>query len=301
MSMPPIRPDDVFDDSSSSEFEGDSASPGGQSGGNQPKNDGRSLENLRGELLRKQEKLEEQIASLTKNIGTLASALTQRQGSVPAAPAPQQRPLVSSYGAPNPDIAEYTDEQLQQVLMSGQLNPAQARVIERLLEKRELKREMASEFQQRDKQQLMSAAQAEAQAAAHAAFPALRDPNSEFARRVDAALNQQRERFGAFPMDEFDVANRIARQMGVEVSRVVTPGYIGKPEGGEKPVEEPQGPSDAELTEIAHNLRYAMPIKRNPQTGKMERKKFNLQRIRERSKRYTENEQFYRGRKIKGN
>ena len=299
--MSDIKPTDVFDSSSGSEFEGDSASPGGQSGGNQPKNDGRSLENLRGELLRKQEKLEGQIAALTDNISKLAGALTQRQGSVPAAPVMPQRPAVSPYGAPNPDINEYTDEQLQQVLGSGQLNPYQVRVIEQLLTERRIERKTSELLDKRDKQHLVTSAQAEARDAAQSSFPALRDPNSEFSRKVSAALKQQRESFGEFPMDEFDVANRIARQMGVEMSRVVTPGYIGKPEGGEKPVEESQGPSDEELTEIAHNLRYAMPIKRNPQTGKMERKKFNLQRIRERSKRYTESEQFYRARKIKGN
>lgn len=292
---------DVFDSSSESEFEGDAASTGGQSGGNQPKNDGRSLENLRGELLRKQEKLEAQIAALSEGIGKIAGALSQRPATQPAAPVQPQRPVVSPYGAPNPDISEYTDEQLQQVLGSGQLNPYQVRVIEQLLTERRIERKTAEMLDKREKQHLVSAANTEAREAAHAAFPALRDPNSEFSRRVASALQQQRERFGDFPMDEFDVANRVARQMGVEVSRVVTPGYIGKPEGGEKPVEEDRGPSDEELTQIAENLRYAMPIKRNPQTGKMERKKFNLQRIRERSKRYTENEQFYRGRKIKGN
>jgi len=291
--------EDVFDDSSSLELEGDSASPGGQTGSNKPDGKGRTLDNLRAELLRKNEKLEEQVASLTENINKLTGVLTQRAVPTPDAVQPQ-RPLVSQYGAPNPDINEYTDEQLQQVLASGQLNPAQARLIDRLLVKREMKREMATEFDSRDKQQTVAQAQAESQQAAHAAFPALRDPSSEFSKRVGAALNKQREQFGKFPMDEFDVANRVARQMGVEVSRVVTPGYIGKPEGGDKQVEEPTGPTTEQLAEIAGNLRYAMPIKRNPQTGKMERKKFNLERIRERSKRYTENEQFYRQRKVKG-
>ena len=109
--------------------------------------------------------------------------------------------------------------------------------------------------------------------------------------------------FGENPYDKFDVANRVARIMGVEVAKVVTPGYVGKTESAALQPEddEPEGQSEEEIRDIASNLRYAMPIRRNPETGKMERKKFNLKRIKERSKKYEANKRvFMQGRKIKG-
>lgn len=298
---------DVFDDSSTSEFEDDTDSSAGKPDGTKSKNDGRSLDNVRGEFSRKHDELKAQVAGLTDAVQKMANALTARMQTPDARPTPTQppvqRPIVSPYGAPNPDINEYTDEQLQQALASGRLDPYQTRVIEGILSERRIERKTQELFEQRDRKQVVSRAQAEAHEAALAAFPALRDSNSEFAQRVAGALKAQRDTFGPFPTDEFDVARRVADSMGLQASRITIPGYIGKPEGGDKEdaVEDDVGMSDDEIAEIAHNLRYAMPLRRNPETGKMERKKFNLKRIKERSKRYQENSNLYQGgRKIKG-
>lgn len=286
--------EDVFDPSSGSEPNESGSSAGNQEGNSE--GEGRTLENVRGELLRKQDKdaaqLREQIALLHDSVLKMADAFQSQQKVFHEARQPQrqqQAPFQQSpWGAPPPPPEEYTDEQLQQALRSGRLTPEQAREVERMLTDRRVSAQTQELFEKRDRAQKMSAAEAEAESAALQSFPALRDPSSEFAKRVNSALDAQRKEFGKFPHDKFDVANRVARQMGVEVSRIVTPGYVGKPEAADpKPSnDEPEGLPEDRIKQIAENLRYALPVKRNPQTGKMERKQFNLKRIKERSKRY---------------
>lgn len=297
--------EDVFS-SPSEEKPDESGSPASEQGGNS-EGEGRTLDNVRGELLRKQEKdaarLQEQIALLHDSVQKMADAFQSqaRQFAERPQPARPQQPMQPSpWGAPTPPPEEYTDEQLQMALRSGRLTPDQTREVERLLNERRVEAKTRELFDKRDREQKLSAAEQEAETAALQSFPALRDPNSEFARKVNAALERQREEFGKFPHDKFDVANRIARQMGVEVSRIVTPGYVGKPEASDpKPSDdEPQGMPDDRIREIAENLRYALPVKRNPKTGRMERKQFNLKRIKERSKRYAEERDLHLRRKI---
>jgi hypothetical protein len=158
-------------------------------------------------------------------------------------------------------------------------------------------------FEAKEKQSHQARLKAESHEAALAAFPALREKDSEFSRRVQARLDERQQAFGSTPTEEFDVANQVAREMGVEVSRVVAPGFVGRPESASQPEPEegPQGIDMDRAAEIARNLQYALPLRRNPETGKMERKKFNLANIKERSKEYEEHAAVYKGgRKIGG-
>jgi len=288
---------DVLDPSSGLDPDGNPLSPECNSGSNEPDGKGRTLENVRGELVRKHDKLAEQIASLQDGIGKLSEAILNRQQ---APVSPQAPPTVSPYGAPSPVLAGYTDEQLQQALASGALSPYQRQVIEGLIQDRRLERKTSELFAQKQREGDLTRARSESEANAKQAFPALRDGNSEFSKRVSTELKKQRDQFGEFPTDAFDVANRIARQMGVEVSRTAR-GFSGAPEGNNASV--PDAPAlgldDDELKRIAEKLQYAMPLKRDAQ-GRMVRKKFNLENIKERNKRYDENSQFYRGKKIGG-
>jgi len=270
-------------------------------------NDSRTLDNVRGELLRKQERdnaqTQEQIGMLAESMQKLADSMANAQVAPRPAPAPQAPDPISQY-TPNPRVGEYTDEQLQTALRSGQLTPAQEKEIDRVLSERGTTRTVTELLDQRDAQHKQTTAASEAHEAAVAAFPALLDARSEFSRRHKTALDAQRTAHGAFPTDEFDVANRIARQMGVEVSKVVNQGYIGRPDSHapDKTIEEYTGPPEAELREISESLKYAMPLRRNPKTGRMERKQFNIKRVKERAKRYNqERDAGLRGqRKIRG-
>jgi len=286
---------DVNDSSSESEFEDDPSTEEGEQISEPSENDSRTLNNVRGELIRKQERsaaqLQDQIGMLTESMQRMADAMADAaekrvQAPIPAAHAQQP---ISQY-TPNPSINQYTDEQLQVALSSGQLTAAQEREIGRVLSERTTDQKVARMFEIRDAESKKANAALEAKDAALASFPALRDPRSEFSRRYKAALDTQRANYGTFPTDEFDVANRLARQMGVEVSKLVTPGFIGKPGSvaPEKPVDEYAGPKEAEVREITDSLKYAMPLRRNPKTGRMERKEFNIKRIKERAKRYNE-------------
>jgi hypothetical protein len=286
-------PEDVFS-SPSEEKPDESGSPASEQGGSS-EGEGRTLDNVRGELLRKQEKdaaqLQEQIALLHDSVQKMAEAFQSQAKNMAERPQParpQQPMQPNPWGAPTPAPDEYTDEQLQQALRSGRLTPEQSREVERMLNERRVESKTKELFEKRDREQQMAAAEADAENAALQSFPALRDPNSEFSRKVNAALETQRNQFGKFPHDKFDVANRVARQMGVEASRIVTPGYVGKPEASDpRPSDdEPEGLPDDRIKQIAENLKYALPVKRNPKTGRMERKQFNLKRIKERSKRY---------------
>lgn len=295
--------EDVFDSSSGSEFEDDNASPGGQTGSKESKNDSRTFAEYQGENNRKIGDLQKQIATVTEAVLKLTEAVSKKQTTPTQAPPATRQFTQPQYGVPNPDISEYTDEQLQQALASGRLDPTLQRAVEGVLAERKIERKTVELFEKRDQAQRVSAAEAEAERIALASFPALRDPNSDFSRRVEAAIEQRQARFGKHPQDKLDVARDVAAAMGVQASRVVTPGYVGRTEGGEQPPvdEGAQGMPDDEIAQIAHNLRYAMPLRRNPETGKMERKKFNLKRIKERSKRYEENSLLYHaGRKIGG-
>lgn len=286
--------EDVFSPSS-----GEEPNESGTSAGNQDGSlagEGRTLDNVRGELLRKQEKdaaqLQEQIALLHDSVQKMAEAFQSqaKQFAERPQPARPQQPMQPNpWGAPAPSPDEYTDEQLQQALRSGRLTNDQAQEVQRMLNERRIESKTKEMFEKRDREQALSAAEAEAENAALQSFPALRDPNSEFSRKVNTALEAQRNQFGKFPHDKFDVANRVARQMGVEASRIVTPGYVGKPEASDpKPSDEIEGMPEDRIKQIAENLKYALPVRRNPKTGRMERKQFNLKRIKERSKRYAE-------------
>lgn len=266
--------------------------------------DGRTAEQVRGEMQRKYDKLNTKIDELSAGIKTLTERFgVPQQGQAPAMQAPQ-RPIqpsqvASPYGAPRP-LAQYSAEQLQQALDSPSIPEGQKRLISQELYDREQDRRFDERFLARERQSRVNSIKTQSEEAALKRFPALRDPDSEFSRRVDAALTQQRQELGEFPTDKFDIAVRIADSMGLEVKRAIVPGYTA-PSNGERPNEgRDAGPQfdPIEAQKLAKRFEYTLPSDID-KDGKVVRRKFNMDRVKDRSKFYQENEAIARTRGVK--
>ena len=151
-------------------------------------------------------------------------------------------------------------------------------------------------------QQRLEAARGTAEQAALAAFPALRDQNSEFSRRVKAALQQRHAEGVSSPYEAYDVANNVAREMNVEAARAVTPGNFTASGFQPAPVTAAPKPNRLELTDadierIGSRLAEALPADRLPD-GRTKRRTFDKKRVKERSKMYADNADLYRHTKL---
>ena len=277
--------------------ESDGSGAGGQTG--------RTADQVRGELLRKQEKLHSEIAGLKGMVQSLLDAnksqqpAQQQQFGTPVAPGP-----VSPFGAPRP-LANFSDGDLDVALNSPTMNAYQKEVIRREQAERYDERKFEQRFEQRHKQEQISTLKKESEKAALSAFPALRDSSSEFSRRVEAELASQRQLIGEVPTDKYDVANRIARSMGIDVSRAAVPGFTAPAGGGEdnrKQSEVQPSLSDDKIKELEARFAHTLPSDVD-KDGKVVRRKFNTQRIKERSKDYKQVEGVARSRgyKVGGN
>jgi hypothetical protein len=210
-----------------------------------------------------------------------------------------------SYGAPNP-LAQYRDEELRAALASGTLNQYQVDSVREELKVRDEGRRFDQRFDERLRKQQFDDQKRQNQEDAKRAFPALRDPNSEFSQRVAAELKSRREQHGENPRDEFDAANYVSRTMNVEVSRVFRPGYIapgtsGDDDRGGAVPEEDYGISKEEAEELARKFAYALPSDTGPD-GKVKRRQFDLNEILKSSREYGEarTQMMGKGRKVRG-
>ncbi len=287
---------------------GDSGSTGG--------GDGRTLDNVRGELLRKHGQLSDQIAELTKTVGKLVEGFGQRQqqpqaqttwqqGSpyVPQGQSQVYQPgPVSPFGAPRP-LASFTDEQLVNFANGPTATSYQKEAVRVEIEERRQERRFDQMFQMRDREQRVNNLKTQAETAALASFPALRDPASDFSRKVEAELQMQRGLgIPESPYERYDAANRVARAMGLEVSRAVVPGFTA-PAAGDRPADtrrdEPQSIlSDEAIDQLARRFEHALPIDVKPD-GKAVRRKFDKKKLSEAGKQYGQAKSMYHGRGIK--
>lgn len=257
---------------------------------------GRSVENLHGEFTRKHNQLAEKFESLQGDIRTLMNKL--------AGPAePQQAPQtpVSPFGAPRP-LQQFSDEYITSYLEKPDLTPYQRQVLVTEQQTRNQLKFANQIWDQRREQERVAEEKARAAMAAEAAFPALRDKSSEFSQRVQQQLQSRRSRFGEFPTDIYDVANNVAREMGIGETRAYTPDTFVASGPQDRGAPRVQKPRKHELTEddvnrIGSRLADALPSDRQAD-GKMKRRTFNKQRIKDRSKMYAENADLYKHTKL---
>jgi hypothetical protein len=263
-----------------------------------------------GELSRKHKQLSGQIDQLAKAVNTLversAQKVEQRQpqrydGGYTPAPAPQQ--AASPYGAPRL-LSGYSDEQLNEALRAGGLTPDNQTAVRTELSLRERERWFDNQFATRERQKIVNDLKQRSEKAAYDSFPALRDPESELSRRVEAELQEQRRLIGEVPTDKLDVANRVALQMGVRGTRVFAPGYAPQSDGGEstressKPKTKPIL-SDGQIDSLSKKFASTMPYDTDPKTGMPVRRKFNTKRIRENAQQYAEGADAMYGRGVR--
>lgn len=259
---------------------------------------GRTLENLQGEFNRKYTQLGERFEALQGQIEKLVTVLQPKQ----PAQQPVARGPVSPFGAPRSSLEQFSDEHIANYLADPNITPYQRQVLE---VEQATRRQLAltnQVFDQRMQQQQMDATKAQAEQAALAAFPALRDPGSDFSQKVKAALQFRRQRFGEFPTDVYDVANNVAREMGLGETRAVTPGTFTA--GGFQANPAPAAPkksknelTEADIERIGERLAHALPSDRQAD-GKMKRRTWNKKRVQERSKMYAENADLYKHTKL---
>lgn len=267
---------------------------------------GRTIENLYQEFSRKNKDLTTRIAELTELVrGTVKPAET------PAVPAPtyqpqvtQPNPVRSPYGAPRA-LDNFDDGALQDALRNPAVPEYQKGLIRQEIDTRFQERQIETMFQQRERLQHVNSIKIESERAAMSAYPALRDPDSDFSRRVDTELQKQRKTLGEFPSDKLDVANRVAQSMGVSAQRGVQFGFVAGTESRqvEEPAEyAPQGMSEETYNELAAKFADTLPSDIGPD-GRPKRRKFNKQQILESSKVYEEAYDagaLSRGRRVKG-
>jgi hypothetical protein len=308
-----------------------SAPAGGDQGSTGGTGEGRTLDNVYGELSRKYGKLNDRMGEVLDRFDKLSGMLESQagQGQQPGVQSttPTVHPAqggvaqsgspygyspsptianpaspVSQFGAPRP-LSQYTDEQIQTAIQAGNLPPQRQAILQQELTERSMERKATEIVLHRERENELSKVRADSEAAAKRSFAALRTEDSEFSQRVARELKTQRTQFGEFPTDYFDVANRVAREMGIESTKFVQPGFIGGTEGGQgiTPQEPEAQPalSDAELEAVAKRFEHTLPIKPN-KDGKMERRKFNLDAIKESSKEYNAHKDLYRGKGLKG-
>jgi len=269
---------------------------------------GRTIENLYAEFSRKNKDLTTRISELTE----LVRQTVPKQAEAPAVPAPvyqpqvtQPNPVRSPYGAPRA-LDQFDDNALQDALRNPAVPEYQKGLIRQEVDMRSQERQIETMFQQRERQQHVNSIKLESERAAQSAYPALRDSESEFSRRVDAELQKQRKLLGEFPSDKLDVANRVAQSMGVSAQRGVQFGFVAGTESRqvEEPAEYvPQGMSDELYNELAARFADTLPSDVGPD-GRSKRRKFDKKRILESSKIYEEADQAGavrgRGRRVKG-
>jgi hypothetical protein len=277
--------------------EAQSAPAGGNDGSN-AQGAGRSPDNMFGELSRKYKKLDEKIDALTT---MLREAKQAPQTPSYSTPTPPQQDVVSRYGAPRP-LQQYSDDQLAQAFNTPGFNDYQKQQISQELKVREDERLFDRKFQEREHMQRVSTLKAESESLARAAYPALRDPDSQFSQRVQSELQKQRKLYGEFPTDHYDVAHRVAESMGLQRSKVGVPGFVAQP-GSDRQTEPegPQGMSDDEYNVLARRFQDALPSDVGPD-GRLKRRTFDKSRIQKRTREYqaAENVQRSRGVKFKG-
>jgi hypothetical protein len=238
----------------------------------EPEDKGRSLDNVRGELLRKQEKDQDrmwgEITSLRNEIRELTQSFR--------APAPQQT-------EPKNELDAMSVQQLEGY--RGQVPPEQQAAFESYVMYRKSQDDINSRFSMFEHQQRLQQQRDQFNRTAISRFPDLTDLNSEFAREVNNRLQSQDEAIvGNNPRIVLDIANDVAIERGVKPSsRRVVRGRPAAADTAPAPSPKPQAINSPEdRAAIARKLKGALP----------RGKEFNMENIEKREQFYTEGEEL---------
>lgn len=246
------------------------------------------------------------IAEVTRKVGKqlgdqmqgMFDDLASKLGQPAQAPAKPAAPAAAPVPGAQIPISDYSTTDLNAALQLPTLTPQGRQVIQQELSKRQLDETVDQKLEARDRQRLV---QQEAQSAAQQAvnvYPALANEESAFYKQVDAELGKRRAQFGEHPGDVFDVANRVAQQMGVEAraTRAVTQTpFIAGGHNPNAPATGDRKPgrrelSDDKIDSIGSALQHVLP---RGTDGKP--RKFDRKRIQGHSKKYSDQEHLYSG------
>lgn len=231
------------------------------------KGEDRSLDNVRGELLRKQEKFQTDIMSVVDDLKTEIRGLIDTRSE-------SKKPAAQTSSDP---LAEYSTAQLE--AMRPQIPEENRAQFESYLTDRKVSEKIESKLGNFTKTLESQQKREQYSKQALDRYPDLGDTTSEFARKVEREL-QRMPSIDKNPRALLDAANEVAAIEGVKpaMRRKVQ----GKPAPtGTAPADSPEPEtrlSDEERASIAKKLRAALP----------KGKTFNMDRIKKR-------EQFYGG------
>jgi hypothetical protein len=229
---------------------------------------GRSLDNVRGELLRKQDKLRDELADLKAELRGISSALKSQPK--PAQPA-----------EPADDLMQYSVQQLES--LRGQIPEEKQAEFDRYIMKRTMDEEINSRISVFTREQQLQQKRDQYNRTATSRYPDLADLTSEFAREVNYRLQDLDEDVvNSNPRIVLDLANEVAIEKGVKPSsRRVIRGRPATADTAPAPTNKPKpSMSDEEMSDIAKRLQGALP----------KGKKFDMDRVKQRVEFYSGDE-----------
>jgi len=239
-------------------------------GDGKDKDGSRTLENVRGELLRKQEKLQSEI---NKQFSDLNARLTDlARGMVrPAAEKPKSQA----------SLDDYTVSELEQY--RGTISDADKPKLDAYIADRKTREAVKHEMESFTKQQQLDQSRVQYNKTAVDRYPDLNKETSDFAREVDRRLQELPEDIVMRnPRVVLDIANDVAIDRGVKpTQRRTVEGLSRVAPSNSSPTEQPTYTSkltDDERDRIESKLQSALP----------KGKKFDRKKIIEREKFYDE-------------
>lgn len=234
-------------------------------GADKKDSDGRSIDNVRGELLRKQEKefsaMRDLISDLRSEIATLKSQ-----------PAPQQPAAKNS-------LDDYTVAELE--AYASQVPEEKQQEFAAYLQSRKMEERLTQKVEKLTSQQQLQNQRQQFNQKAVELYPDLANDSSPIARRVEAALREVSEDvIQTNPRIVYDLANTAAVELNVTPKAVKRPTQPAPSNSGPAPAPKSKSKrSDEERAKIAKNLANALP----------RGKKFDMDRIREKEEFYATN------------
>lgn len=255
------------------------AESGAEAGEGEGEKSGRTIENVYRELSRKQEEFQSQMMS------QFMDAQRQLVEALKVKPEPEKKTgtlddmSVSELESLRGQVAENSPDKLGE--------------FDAYLNKRRVDDQVASRMSDWEKRQSVEQARGKAQQDALRRYPELADRSSAFYAAVNNRLNELGDSYvNSNPRAVLDAANDVAAEMGVSPraagkaasmrGRVATRGN-SNPKAKEAQADDESGPSQAEIDKIAAKLQGALP----------KGKKFNTKDLKDKSKFYRNNLQYY--------
>jgi len=246
----------------------------------EPKPDGRTPDEVRGELLRKMEKSEERILAQLDRIAAQTSQ-----------PTPADTGQPPSTGNTDDALANYSVAQLEQYkanLLAGQdeVDPTQLAQFDNYVLTRRLEEMMDGKINSLTQSQQLAQEEARFANLAKSMYPDLENSTSEFSQEVAKRKGEMTsEQLAAFPKAHLHIANEVAIERDLKPqSRRIVQGTPRIATGGTAPADAPKAKtrmSDAQRQEIADSLRRKGALPRG--------KEFDMDRVKNREDFYADN------------